>query len=154
MLQHQVVFFPGQSMSPEQHVEFGHNFGELEDHPNLKNPFTDHPYIFELAATRGGVADEWHTDITFQEQPSIMSILHMVKCPEFGGDTMWTNLNQAFAELSLPMQQLCEAPQPCTTPHRTVGRTRWRSIRWCGYTQRRVQKHCMSTSILHAVLWK
>ena len=37
-----------------------------------------------------------------------MSILHMVKCPEFGGDTMWTNLNQAFAELSLPMQQLCE----------------------------------------------
>ena len=108
LLEHKVLFFPGQTISPSQHVEFGHNFGELEDHPNLKNPFTDHPYIFELAATQGGVADEWHTDITFQDQPSIMSILHMVKCPEVGGDTMWTNLEQAFDELSTPMQQLCE----------------------------------------------
>ena len=108
LLEHKVLFFPGQTISPSQHVEFGHNFGELEDHPNLKNPFTDHPYIFELAATQGGVADEWHTDITFQDQPSIMSILHMVKCPEVGGDTMWTNLKQAFDELSTPMQQLCE----------------------------------------------
>ena len=108
LLEHKVLFFPGQTISPSQHVEFGHNFGELEDHPNLKNPFTNHPYIFELAATQGGVADEWHTDITFQDQPSIMSILHMVKCPEVGGDTMWTNLEQAFDELSTPMQQLCE----------------------------------------------
>ena len=59
LLEHKVLFFPGQTMSPEQHVAFGHNFGELEDHPNLKNPFTDHPYIFELAATHGGVADEY-----------------------------------------------------------------------------------------------
>ena len=92
LTEHKVLFFPQQNISPEQHVEFGHNFGQLEDHPNLKNPFTDHPYIFELAATQGGVADEWHTDITFQEQPSILSILHMVKCPEVGGDTMWTSL--------------------------------------------------------------
>ena len=82
LLEHKVLFFPGQTMSPEQHVEFGHNFGELEDHPNLKNPFTDHPYIFELAATHGGVADEWHTDITCQDQPSSMSILQMVDCPQ------------------------------------------------------------------------
>ena len=46
LLEHKVLFFPGQTISPSQHVEFGHNFGELEDHPNLKNPFTDHPYIF------------------------------------------------------------------------------------------------------------
>ena len=37
-----------------------------------------------------------------------MSILHMVKCPEYGGDTMWTSLEQAYDELSKPMQQLCE----------------------------------------------
>ena len=76
LLEHKVLFFPGQTISPSQHVEFGHNFGELEDHPNLKNPFTDHPYIFELAATQGGVADEWHTDITFQDQPSIICLLY------------------------------------------------------------------------------
>ena len=144
LLEHKVLFFPGQTISPSQHVEFGHNFGELEDHPNLKNPFTDHPYIFELAATQGGVADEWHTDITFQDQPSIMSILHMVKCPDVGGDTMWTNLEQAFDELSTPMQQLCvKAPLRCTMPHPTVVQTSWRFIRWCDCTQRLGVSRCM-----------
>ncbi len=56
LTEHKVLFFPGQNISPEQHVAFGHNFGELENHPNLKNPFTDHPYIFELAATQRGIA--------------------------------------------------------------------------------------------------
>ncbi len=108
MLEHKVLFFPGQKITVEEHVALGERFGRIEDHPNLKNPFTDHPGIFELAATQGGVADEWHTDITFEDQPSIMSILHMVKCPEVGGDTMWTNLEQAYEELSAPMQDLCE----------------------------------------------
>jgi taurine dioxygenase len=37
-----------------------------------------------------------------------MAILHMVKCPPFGGDTMWANMYKAYDELSPPMQQLCE----------------------------------------------
>lgn len=108
LLQHKVLFFPGQSVSIDEHVTFGKQFGRIESHPNLKNPYTDHPDIFELAATQGGVADEWHTDITFEDQPSILSILHMVKCPPIGGDTMWTSLEQAYNELSAPMQSLCE----------------------------------------------
>ena len=108
MLEHQVLFFPGQNIDIEEHVALGRQFGQIESHPNLKNPFTQHDEVFELAASRGGVADEWHTDITFQDQPSKMSILHMVKCPDFGGDTMWTNLCQAYDELSPPMQALAD----------------------------------------------
>jgi len=109
LLEHKVLFFPGQSISQEQHVSLGEHFGQIEDHPNLKNPFTDYPGIFELAATHGGVADEWHTDITFDPSPSIMSVLHMVKCPEVGGDTMWCSLAQAYDELSEPMQEMCQS---------------------------------------------
>ena len=108
LLAHKVLFFPGQSISVDDHVALGKQFGQIESHPNLKNPFTDHPDIFELAATQGGVADEWHTDITFEDKPSILSVLHMVKCPEVGGDTMWTSLEQAYDELSEPMQAMCE----------------------------------------------
>ena len=108
LLEHQVLFFPAQDISIDQHVALGQQFGPIESHPNLKNAFTQHDKVFELAATRGGVADEWHTDITFQEQPSLMSILHMVACPDVGGDTMWSSLGQAYAELSPPMQNLCE----------------------------------------------
>ncbi len=107
LMQHQVLFFPEQHPTVEEHVAFGRHFGRLEGHPNLKNPFSDSPELFELAATRGGIADEWHSDITFQEQPSIMAILHMVKCPDVGGDTMWANMYKAYDELSAPLQELC-----------------------------------------------
>ncbi|MFC4272732.1 taurine dioxygenase [Sneathiella chungangensis] len=107
LAEHMVLFFPQQNLSVEDHVVLGRHFGELEGHPNLKNPYLDHPEVFELVASNGGIADEWHTDLTFQEQPSLMSILNMVKCPETGGDTMWTNLCAAFDSLSPPMQELC-----------------------------------------------
>lgn len=107
LVEHSVLFFPGQSPGIDEHVAFGAQFGELEGHPNLKMD-TPHPKIFELRASGGGVADEWHTDITFQERPALMSVLHMVKCPEVGGDTMWSNLCRAYDELSAPMKELCE----------------------------------------------
>ena len=106
---HKVLFFPGQSITVDQHVELGSHFGVIESHPNLKNPYTEHDKVFELAASKGGIADEWHTDLTFMEEPSIMSVLHMVTCPEVGGDTMWANLCQAYEELSEPMKDLCES---------------------------------------------
>jgi taurine dioxygenase len=105
---HQVLFFPEQHPSVDEHVAFGQRFGELAGHPHLKNLESEHEKIFELHASQGGVADEWHSDLTFMERPSIYSILHMMKCPDLGGDTLWANLYQVFEELSPPMQELCE----------------------------------------------
>ncbi len=108
LLDHLVLFFPGQSLTNQEHVDLGRHFGHLEGHPNLRNPGeTLPPEIFQLAATHGGVADEWHTDITFQDHPAMMSILHMIQCPETGGDTMWASLYAAYDELSEPMKALC-----------------------------------------------
>lgn len=119
LLEHQVLFFPEQEITVEEHVAFGEQFGPVESHPNLKNPFTQHPKLFELAATHGGIADEWHTDITFEDEPSVLSVLHMVKCPPTGGDTMWTSLYAAYDELSEPMKAMCEGLTALhdATPH-------------------------------------
>jgi len=108
LLEYLVLFFPAQHLPVEEHVAFGRRFGNLEAHPNLKNPFTQHPEVFELAATHGGVADEWHTDLTFRPDPAILSVLQMKKCPPAGGDTMWASLYAAYAELSAPMRDLCD----------------------------------------------
>ena len=105
---HLVIFFPGQSPTPEEQINFGRHFGKLEGHPNLTSDPTLPPEIFELKAASGGVADEWHTDLTFQECPAVMSILQMVTCPQIGGDTMWASLYAAYEELSAPMQSLCD----------------------------------------------
>jgi len=105
---HQVLFFPDQHLTVEEHIAFGSHFGELEGHPHLKNAESENDKIFELHASRGGVADEWHSDLTFREQPSIYAILQIMKCPEIGGDTLWSNLYQVYEELSPPLQSLCE----------------------------------------------
>lgn len=106
--EHQVLFFPDQHLSDEAQVAFGRRFGRLENHPHLENPTSGLPEaLFELAASHGGVADEWHTDLTFLESPALYSILHMLKSPSVGGDTMWLNPAQAYDELSPPIQALC-----------------------------------------------
>jgi taurine dioxygenase len=106
--EHKVVFYPDQTLTLDQHVAFGEHFGQLEGHPHLKNPTTDHPKVFELAASHGGVADEWHTDLTFRPDPALYSILHMIRCPDVGGDTMWANTARAYEELSPPLKDLCQ----------------------------------------------
>ena len=108
LVEHRVLFFPGQNLSVDDHVGLARHFGELEAHPNLKNVNLDHPEIFELVASAGGIADEWHTDLTFMASPSVMSVLNMITCPALGGDTMWTNLALAYEALSTPMKELCD----------------------------------------------
>ena len=108
LLDYQVLFFPDQNLTTDQHIAFGRYFGTLESHPHLNNPFTDRPEIFELAASHGGIADEWHSDISFREHPSILSILNMIECPVVGGDTMWASTYAAYEALSPPLQELCD----------------------------------------------
>ena len=134
LLDHQVLFFPGQDLSVEEHVAFGRHFGELESHQHIKNPFTQHPDLFELAATHGGPADEWHTDLTFQAEPSVLSVLKMVRCPATGGDTMRSSLCAVYEEMSAPMRDLCDGltalhdAHPHNRPdgHRGSARARFR----------------------------
>ena len=107
--EHMVLFFPGQFMSAEDQIGFGRHFGHLEGHPNLKERTPEeHPELFRLAASSGGIADEWHTDLTFLDRPSLMSILNMKTCPAVGGDTMWSNLFAAYEGLSPPLRDLCD----------------------------------------------
>lgn len=105
---HMVLFFPEQHLSIDQHAELAQRFGPLEAHPDLGTPMAGHPLVFELTATAGAVADEWHTDLTFLPSPSVLSVLNMVRCPDVGGDTIWTNLCLAYESLSRPLQELCD----------------------------------------------
>jgi taurine dioxygenase len=106
--EHQVLFFPQQYLDLDAHVALGSHFGPLDSHPNLDNPFTPHDKVFELAASHGGLADEWHSDISFSPNPSVMSILNMIECPPVGGDTLWASTSAAYEALSAPLRELCE----------------------------------------------
>ena len=109
LLEHMVLFFPDQHLSADEHLAFGRRFGELEAHPNLDLD-RERPEFFELRATdgQGGVADEWHSDITCERHPSKFAILQAKVVPEVGGDTLWANACKAYEELSAPLRELCD----------------------------------------------
>ena len=107
LIEHLVLLFPDQHLTPEAHIAFGRHFGKLEGHPNVVGS-SELQELFELRASRGAIADEWHSDLTCQPQPSVLAILNMVKCPSVGGDTLWANMYKAYDELSPPLQELCE----------------------------------------------
>ena len=125
LTEHLVLFFPEQHLTPDEHIAFGRLFGELEAHPNLALD-AERPEFFELRANggAGGIADEWHSDLTCQAQPSVMAILQMKVCPEVGGDTLWANMYKAYDELSQPMKDLCEGLSAYhdASPHHTPER--------------------------------
>ena len=52
LTEHMVLFFPSQDLSVAEHVKLGEHFGEIEGHPNLKNPVEGFPEIFELRALK------------------------------------------------------------------------------------------------------
>jgi taurine dioxygenase len=107
--EHLVLFFPDQHLTPDEHIAFGRLFGKLEGHPNLAMD-AERPEFFELRAESGAgaVADEWHSDLTCQAEPSVYAILHMKKCPPVGGDTLWANMYKAYEALSQPLKDLCD----------------------------------------------
>jgi len=107
LLEHLVLFFPAQHLTPTQHRAFASGWGEMEIHPYLRK-VEGFPEIVELSSAIGMVADDWHTDVTFSARPPIMSILNHVETPAVGGDTMWTNQYAVYDSLSAPMRELLD----------------------------------------------
>lgn len=128
LVRHKVLFFHDQDLSPEQHVQLGRRFGTLtEGHPLQASP-DGYPEIMvvdtrESRKVYGHVGERprfapprvtatgWHTDITFVANPAAASILRGVVIPSYGGDTLWTNLEAAYADLSAPIRTLLDGLQ-------------------------------------------
>jgi taurine dioxygenase len=108
LLEHLVLFFPGQHLSPDDHRAFAIRFGEPEIHPFIPKLDDRHQEIVVLDSDKGAKADVWHTDVTFSPTPPMCSVLKMVTSPPFGGDTMWTNQYLVYEALSTPMRDLVE----------------------------------------------
>jgi taurine dioxygenase len=110
-LEHQVLFFRDQDLSPEQHKAFGRRFGPLQVHPFLHSRKDEgHPEIvvLESHAERPVVAAGWHTDVTFSETPPMASILRAIEVPDWGGDTMWASCSKAYDALSSTMKRMLD----------------------------------------------
>ena len=102
--EHLVLFLPGLHPSVEQLRDLGALFGKLEVHPYIAKVDEATPQVCVLDTSATPKADIWHTDVTYSQHPPIAALLHMVRCPPAGGDTMWINCYEVFDSLSAPMR--------------------------------------------------
>ena len=102
LLDHLVVFFRDQEITPEQHVAFAKRFGETVDYPMLK-PLEGHPDIVQVIKLEhetvnfGGL---WHSDMAYTARPPLGTILCARELPPQGGDTLFANMVLAYESLS------------------------------------------------------
>ena len=107
-LQHLVIFFRDQNITPDQQLAFAKRFGEIHHHPFMKG-MEEHPDILEIIKEEGDTkafGEVWHTDQMFNPKPAMATILYAKETPDAGGDTMFTNMYMAYDALSAPMKEM------------------------------------------------
>ena len=108
LLAHRVVFVRGQDLTAREEIDFARRLGPLtQGHPTL--PVVDgEELILDLDSLAGGPANYWHSDVTFVDRPPAFSILRAMVLPEVGGDTLWANTVEAYADLPEDLRTLAD----------------------------------------------
>jgi taurine dioxygenase len=107
-LEHLVVFFRGQELSPEQFMAFAKRIGKPIEYPFVKG-IPGFPEIIEVKKLEherinfGGV---WHSDTAYLEIPPMASLLLAREIPPAGGDTLFANQYLAYETLSEGMKRM------------------------------------------------
>ena len=115
-LEHIVLVFPGQDLTPEQQLAFARRFGQLDQHDS-QAPSTLHAEHREILVLSNKVVNgkksgtynsgrNWHTDLSYTTRPAKGAIMHCKEKPPVGGDTMWANLYLALETLSPTIRRL------------------------------------------------
>jgi taurine dioxygenase len=112
LMEHLVIFFRDQSMSPERQKELGGRFGKLHVHPAAPSVLPGHPEVFVIKADEGSkfvAGEDWHSDVSCEIEPPMGTMLYLTTVPpDGGGDTLFANMYRAFDTLSEPVRKLID----------------------------------------------
>jgi alpha-ketoglutarate-dependent taurine dioxygenase len=109
-LDHGVIVVRDQPLTPEVQIAFSGRFGPLMGRrPSMSDKvlMPGHPEITILSNKKKngegvGISDAgryWHSDLDFEEKPNLATIVHAVEIPPEGGDTLFADLELAYATL-------------------------------------------------------
>jgi taurine dioxygenase len=104
LLRHRVVFLRGQDQLDEAgQLAFAERFGTAtKPHPTITG---DGKALLPIDSEEG-MANSWHTDVTFVDRIPAVSFLRAVTLPPYGGTTTWANTVRAHATLPEPIKAL------------------------------------------------
>ena len=118
-LDHHVLVFRDQHITPAQQVEFSRRFGALQIHVLRNFQLTGHPEVLIVSNIRengqpiglGDAGHFWHSDLSYKETPSLGSMLHAQELPAEGGDTLFANQHTAWEALPEELKREVEGLQ-------------------------------------------
>ena len=105
---HGVLFFRDQDITPDQHIAFAENWGEINVNRFFR-PTRENPKIAEVLKEphqKRNIGAQWHTDHSYDQVPAMCSILYAKEVPPVGGDTIYASTCAAYDALSDGMKKL------------------------------------------------
>jgi len=107
-LEHHVIVFRDQILTAENHKDFGRKFGTLHVHAlqAMKAGDRERLEVKASAKSKFVAGEDWHTDVTCDEEPPMGSLLYITETPSIGsgGDTLFANMHLAYEMLSDAMK--------------------------------------------------
>ncbi len=110
LLDHLVIFFRDQELTPDRQLDFARWFGDPIEYPFV-NGLDGYPLIVPVIKLEhetvnfGGI---WHSDTAYLPEPPMGTILYARELPPFGGDTLFANMYLAYETLSSGMKALLD----------------------------------------------
>ena len=115
-LDHHVVVFRDQQITPQQQIDFSRRFGVLQIHVLKQFLLANHPEILIVSnivenGQNIGLGDAGkflHSDLSYKELPSLGSMLHAQELPSEGGDTLFADMHKAWDSLPAELRKAVE----------------------------------------------
>jgi taurine dioxygenase len=115
-LDHHVLVFRDQHITPGQQVAFSRRFGPLQIHVLRQFQLASDPEVLVISNIRengqpiglGDAGHFWHSDLSYKETPSLGSMLHAQELPLDGGDTLFANQHTAWDSLPAHLKRAVE----------------------------------------------
>ena len=112
-LDHHVLVFRDQRITPAQQIAFSRRFGPLQIHVLNQFQLPGHPEVLIVSNViengkpigLGDAGHFWHSDLSYKEPPSLGSLLHARELPAEGGDTLFANMHTAWESLPEALQR-------------------------------------------------
>lgn len=115
-LEHKVLYLPGQRLTADQLCRFGERFGEIEPHTVRMYRHPERPGItilsnrVEMGRPKGirDAGSHWHSDYSYKAVPANVTILYALEVPDEGGDTLFCDMEAAYAALPDDLKAVLE----------------------------------------------
>ena len=111
-VEHSVLVFRAQHLSPEQLLDAVRLFGEVFPQHNTRFALPECPQIHYISnqdfypdGRRYIPGEGYHTDHSNAVEPPKATVLHAVQLPDRGGDTQFVNMQLAYEGLPVTMRQ-------------------------------------------------